>query len=148
MKVNKAVFPNSIPRNVLKDLKSGFSKPLSDMINTSFITGTFPNAFKVKNVIPINKKSRMLNCDNYWAISLLSKIYEKMMDFRLKSSPNENKSLSTFQFGFPIKNSSNHIHISLTEIIHPSSTCHQLVFRVLTNLQENIWCCWPQETCC
>ena len=148
MKVNKAVAPNSIPRNVLKDLKSGFWKPLSDMINTSFITGTFPNAFKVKNVIPINKKSRMLNCDNYWPISLLSKIYEKMMDFWLKSSPNENKSLSTFQFGFSIKNSSNHIYISLTEIIHPSSTCHQLVFRVLTNLQENIWCCWPQETCC
>ena len=80
----------------MKDLKPGFSKPVSDMINTSFITGTFPYTFKVKNVIPINKKSRMLNCNNYWPISLWSKIYEKMMDFRLKSSPNENKTLSTF----------------------------------------------------
>ena len=42
MKVNKGVGPNSIPSKILKDYKSEFSKPLTDMINTSFTTGIFP----------------------------------------------------------------------------------------------------------
>ena len=36
MKVNKGVRPNSVPTKILKDYKSEFCKPLSDMINTSF----------------------------------------------------------------------------------------------------------------
>ena len=35
MKVNKGAGPNSIPSKILKDYKSKFSKPLTDMINTS-----------------------------------------------------------------------------------------------------------------
>ena len=42
MKVNKGVGPNSIPTKILKDCKSEFSKPLSDMINASFTTGNSP----------------------------------------------------------------------------------------------------------
>ena len=42
MKVNKGVAPNSIPSKILKDYKSEFSKPLTDMINTSFTKGIFP----------------------------------------------------------------------------------------------------------
>ena len=38
MKVNKGVRPNSVPTKILKDYKSEFCKPLSDMINTSFTT--------------------------------------------------------------------------------------------------------------
>ena len=44
MKINKGVSPNSIPTNILRDYKSEFFKPLSDMINTPFTTGIFPNA--------------------------------------------------------------------------------------------------------
>ena len=50
MKVNKGVGQNSIPTKILKDYKSEFSKPLSDMINTSFTTGIFPSALKVANI--------------------------------------------------------------------------------------------------
>ena len=41
MKVNKGVCPNSITTEILKDYESEFSKPLIDMINTSFTTGIF-----------------------------------------------------------------------------------------------------------
>ena len=54
MTVNEGVGPNSIPTKILKDYKSEFSKPLSDMINTSFTTGIFPSALKVANIIPIH----------------------------------------------------------------------------------------------
>ena len=56
MKVNKGVGPNSIPTKILKDYKSEFSKPFSDMINTSFTTGILPSTLKVANIIPIHKK--------------------------------------------------------------------------------------------
>ena len=55
MKVNKGVGPNSIPTKILKDCKSKFFKPLSDMINISFTTGIFPSALQVANIIPIHK---------------------------------------------------------------------------------------------
>ena len=53
MKVTKRVGPNSIPTKFLKDFKSEFSKPISDMINTSFTTDIFPSTLKVANIIPI-----------------------------------------------------------------------------------------------
>ena len=74
MKVNKGVGQNSIPTKILKDYKSGFSKPLSDMINTSFTTGTFPSALKVAHIIPVHKNGGKLDCNNYQPISLLSNI--------------------------------------------------------------------------
>ena len=55
MKVNKGVSSNSIPPKILKDYKSEFSKPLSDMINTFFTTAIFPSALKVANIIPIRE---------------------------------------------------------------------------------------------
>ena len=64
MKVNKGVSPNSFPIKILKDYKSKFSKPLSDMINTSFTTSIFPSALKVASIIPIHKKGDKFDCNN------------------------------------------------------------------------------------
>ena len=117
MKVTKRVGPNSIPTKFLKDFKSEFSKPLSDMINTSFTTDIFPSTLKVANIIPIPKKRDKLDCNNYRPISLLSnisKIYEKMMHVRLTSFLNKNKVLKSFQFGFQNKHFTNHALIGLT----------------------------------
>ena len=111
---------NIIPTKILTDYKSEFSKPLSDMINTSFTTSIFPTALKVANIIPIHKKGGKLEYNNYRPISLLSnisKIYEKMMHICLTSFLNKNKVLSIFQFGFRNKHSTNHTLISLTEMI-------------------------------
>ena len=88
MNVSKGVGPNSFLTKILTDYKSEFPKPLSDMINTSFATGIFPNALKVANVIPIHKKHARLGCNSYQPISLLSnisRIYEKKMHIRLTS---------------------------------------------------------------
>ena len=120
MKVNTGVGPNSLPTKILKDYIAEFFKPLSEMINTSFTTGIFPSALKVAYIIPIHKKSDKLNCNNYQPIPLLSnisKIFEKMMHIHLASFLNKNKVLSSFQFGFRNKHSTNHALISLTEMI-------------------------------
>ena len=126
MKVNKGVGPNSIPTKILKDYKSELSKPLRDMINTSFTTGIFPSALKVANIIPIHKKVDKLDCNNYQPISLLSnisKIFEKIRHIEIQFLRNDakflnkNKVLSSFQFGFWNKHSTHHSLISLTKMI-------------------------------
>ena len=139
MKVNKGVRPNSIPTKILKDYKSEFCKPLSDMINTSFTTGIFPSVLKVANIIPIHKKGDKLDCNNYRPISLLSntiKIFEKMKHIRLTSFLNKNKVLSSFQFGFRSKHSTNHALISLTEMIWSALDNDQFACGVFLDLQE------------
>ena len=65
IEVCREVGPNSISTKILKDYKSEFSKPLSDIMNTSFTTGIFPSVLKVANVIPVHKKHDKLNCIHY-----------------------------------------------------------------------------------
>ena len=78
MKVNKGVGPNSIPTKILKDYKSEVSKPVIDMINTSFAKGMFFSALKVANIVPIHKKGDKLDCNNYQPTSLLCNIIKIM----------------------------------------------------------------------
>ena len=56
MKVHKAVGLNSILTKILKDYKWELAKPLSDMINASFVKAIFPNTLKVANVISVHEK--------------------------------------------------------------------------------------------
>ena len=109
MNVNKGDGPNSIPTKILKDYKSEFSKPLTDMTNTSFTTDIFPSALKVAHIIPVHNNGDKLDCDNYQPISLLSnisKIFEKIRHIEMQFLRNDakflnkNKVLSSFQFGF------------------------------------------------
>ena len=78
MKVNKGVGPNSIPTKILKDYKSEVSKPVIDMINTSFAKGMFFSALKVANIVPIHKKGDKLDCNNYQPTSLLCNMIKIM----------------------------------------------------------------------
>ena len=138
MKVNKGVGPNSIPTTILKDYKSEFSIPLSDMINTSFTTGNSPVPLKWQILFLFIRK--VTGCNNYyWPISLLSKIskiFEKMMHIQLTSFLNKNKFFSRFQFGFRNKHSTNHALISLTEMIRSSLDNDQLACGVFIDLQK------------
>ena len=57
MQTDKACGPNSIPTSNLKT----FKKELSDIINLSFLTGTFPKTTKITKIIPVFKKDDKLN---------------------------------------------------------------------------------------
>ena len=50
------VDPGKVPTKSLKDSKKCLSKPISDLINLSFSSGTFPEILKQTNVISIFKK--------------------------------------------------------------------------------------------
>ena len=96
---------------------------LSDLINSSFTTGTFPTKLKVSKVNPLHKKGSNIDPDNYCPISLLSvfsKIYEKLMCARLYKFL-ENSQLSySKQFGFRSNHSTNYALTSITETVKSS----------------------------
>ena len=74
-----------------------------------------------------------------WQISLLSnisKIFEKMMHIWLTSFLNKNKVLSSFQFGFWNKHSTNHALISLNEMIQSTLDQDQFACGVFIDLQK------------
>ena len=62
--LNKAIGPNSLSNEILMDLKSEISEPLSNLIYLSLNTGVFPNSLKLAKVIPVFKKSNQQECNN------------------------------------------------------------------------------------
>ena len=53
---HKSTDPNSIPVKTVKLLKNNVSQQLTDIFNTSFLTGQFPSILKITNVVSIHKK--------------------------------------------------------------------------------------------
>ena len=80
-----------------------FNEALSEIINSSFAEGIFPQQLKVAKVVPIYKGGSKTSVSNYRPISLLSafsKIFEKLMHSRVYNFLERNKSLYDMQFGF------------------------------------------------
>ena len=109
------------------------------MINVSFNKGIFPDFLKVANVIPIHKKGKKLNHNNYRPIPLLSninKLYEKAMHIQLTIFLRKNKVLFSYQFGFQNNYSTNHALISLTETIRNALDKGNFACGVFIDLQK------------
>ena len=67
---------------------NGLGKPLTKLINTSFVLGQFPSAWKLANVLPLYKTENRQFKNNYRPVSLLSclsKITERIVFNRLYS---------------------------------------------------------------
>ncbi len=75
----------------------------SEIIKLSLSIGIFPNSYKKANVIPIHKKESKTIVNNYRPISLLSvvsKVFEKIVFKYVYNFFKENFVLSVFQSGF------------------------------------------------
>ena len=65
---NKSVGTNTIPTKILKLLKNDISSQLSEILNISFSSGTFPLILKTAKVILIHKNNPKLDFSNYCPI--------------------------------------------------------------------------------
>ena len=84
------------------------AKPLTHVINLSLSTGIVPNELKAARVNPVFKTGETHKFDNYRPISILpviSKIFEKCVHNQLMNYLESNKLLSSKQFGFRRKRS-------------------------------------------
>ena len=94
---------DGIPSKLLCELPESILEVLAHIFNQSFNAGKFSSRFKLAKVVPVFKKGKSTDLNNYRPISLLntfSKILEKAMHKRMLSFLNRNHALSEFQFGF------------------------------------------------
>ena len=135
----KATGPNSIPSKILKNNKDVLSKPLCDLFNLAFVSGTFPQPLKIAKIIPVYKKGDPLDCTNYCPISLLSnlgKLIEKLIHSRMNKFLENHKCFYKNQFGFRKKHSTNHALITITEKIRNVLDNNQYACGVLLDIQK------------
>ena len=93
---------DKISNKLLKDL-SGILVPLELLFNKSLTEGTFPNAMKLADVVPLHKGKKADFINNYRPISLLltiSKLIEKIMYKRTYDFLNNNNLIFSSQYGF------------------------------------------------
>ena len=74
MKTNKSTGPNSIPTQILKISNQIICKPLTYLINLYFSEGILPDLLITSNVIPIFKRGKNQDYNNYQPISLISNL--------------------------------------------------------------------------
>jgi hypothetical protein len=94
---------DDVTESIVKKRVQFIKKPLADICNTSFTSGTFPEILKVAIVKPLHKKGDTGEVQNYRPISLLSvfsKIIEKLMYSRFMAFVTKNGILNDAQHGF------------------------------------------------
>ncbi len=94
---------DDIPMKIIKEAKFQLLKPLLHVINTSIITGVFPNDLKISKVIPLYKKGEHSDPLNYRPLAMqssLSKIFEKAMLLQLIDYFENNNLLDVEQHGY------------------------------------------------
>ncbi|XP_072931145.1 uncharacterized protein [Epargyreus clarus] len=115
---------DNIPNSFIKRASHILTPILCHIYNLCFEKGIFPSVFKKAIVTPIYKSGNKEDVNNYRPISVLpalSKILEKLINYRLRKFFADNDLLSKNQFGFRNGISSEDAVLALTEEI-----CYQL----------------------
>ena len=103
LKSSSAPGYDEIPPVLLKLTLPLILPVLHNIFNSSFTNGIFPTRMKIAKVIPIYKKGKHSDVNNYRPISLLpvlSKCLERIMFNRLSSFLSKKEIISKSQFGF------------------------------------------------
>ena len=99
----KSTGPDEISPHLLKKCASELAKPLMRIFRTCIHTNTWPTLWKAARVTPVHKKDQKCNPKNYRPVSLLSvisKIFEKIIAKQLTEHLDQQHLLSNRQFGF------------------------------------------------
>ena len=109
---------------VLKSVMNYISPTLIKLFNKCYSQGYFPYELKTAKVIPLFKNKGDINdITNYRPISLLSvlsKLFEKLVHKKLYAYLDENNIINECQFGFRASHSTSHALINATENLYKS----------------------------
>ena len=109
-----------MPPRLLKDSAHVISSSLTKIVNMSLEQGIVPDDFKDAKVIPVFKKGKSKDLDNYRPISVLpiiSKILERAVQEQLYMYLTTHQLLNPYQCGFRRFHSTETAAISLTDTI-------------------------------
>ena len=107
---------DQISNELLKNLVSSISYPLSKIFNQSISEGIYPDQMKLAEIIPLYKGKDTDNVINYRPISLLvtmSKVIEKLIYKRMIKFIDKYNLLYDSQYGFRSKRSCEHAIMEL-----------------------------------
>ena len=97
LKPGKVLGLDNIPARLLIDAADIVAKPLTQFINLSLQSGTVPKDWKTARVVPLLKKGKPEEMDNYRPIFILptvSKILERAVHIQLYAHLQNNNVLS------------------------------------------------------
>jgi len=100
---NKAPGIDKLSGIFIKDGASLLAAPLTQLINLSISTSTFPDPFKIAKLVALYKKGCKTDPKNYRPVSLLpllSKIFEKVVHLQTEKFLSDNNILYKNQSGF------------------------------------------------
>jgi hypothetical protein len=118
MPSNKTPGPDKVSMSVLKDCLPVVLGPITNIINCSFATSTFPDDMKLAEVIPLLKDGDHEVASNNRPLSLLntvSKICERAVLNQFNSYLTRNKRLSVQQSGNKKQHSTETLNLLITD---------------------------------
>ena len=94
IKINKSPGIDGIGAKLLKDAEDTICECLANIFNLSLQSGIFLDDWKLARIMPIYKDGSKTECGNYRPISVISivaKVFEKLVCNQLRSFMKENK---------------------------------------------------------
>lgn len=135
----KATGLDGIPSRFVKDSASIIAGPISHIVNLSVIQGVVPDDLKSARVVPLYKKNDKTDVGNYRPVSILSivsKVFERVIYDQLEEYLVQNSLLYEYQSGFRQGFSTDTCLIHLTDYIRFQMDKGHYVGMVLIDLQK------------
>ena len=139
LKRSKSPGIDNIPPGTVKDAAKVIIDPLLHIINLSLATSAIPREWKVARCVPVFKGGNAKEPDNYTPISVLpifSKILERVVHNQLYEYLENNKFLSSQQFGFRRNGSTTSAVVYFTDIVRKSMDRGQLTGALFIDLRK------------
>lgn len=142
---SKATGPDGISNRVLKEVSVPLAQPLSELLNFCLSLGSFPQMWKIAQVVPIFKKGDSFLCNNYRPISLLpciSKVFERLLFNHIFDFLKTNSLLNLNQSGFiPGDSTINQLMCICNRIASEFEAGNEVigVFLDLTKAFDRVW---------
>ncbi|CAM5112852.1 unnamed protein product [Eretmochelys imbricata] len=95
--------PDNLHPRILKELAHEIASPLARIFNESVNSGVVPYDWRIANIVPIFKKGKNNDLDNYRPVSLTSvvcKVLEKILKEKVVKDIEVNGKWDTIQHGF------------------------------------------------
>ena len=137
--ITKAMGFDDIPPKVIKWAPHLFAPILLVLYNKCLHVGYYPSNMKIARVVPIHKEDDINNVSNYRPISILTqfnRIFERILAKRLMFFFEANNIISSKQFGFLKKHSTEHAILDLKEFIMENLNKQEISAVLFLDLQK------------
>ena len=127
---------DGMPAKAIKPTFALYLSPLVHILNLSLNQGVFPSELKIARVIPIYKGGDNMQINNYRPMSVIFKIFERIMYNRIIEFVNNHNILYKYQFGFTEKYGTNIVLIVLINKISTAISNGDMVLGVFLDFSK------------